>query len=224
MEGIRTVEGRSRFSDGSEQDHRISNSLSIISSLVHLKAKEAKADCARQILLDVAGRIDTVARLHRLLAQTDTRAVPIGAFLGDVCSALKALAADDNRVKVAVEIPGDLTLPSDVALRLGLLTGELFSNSVKYAHPTGVPTIITVACLSDRDGALTFSFEDDGIGFPENFDPTRQNSLGMKILAALGDQLGGHCEWQDLGIGLRFTCRIPAVVQRDVDADACDAN
>ena len=194
-----------------EQDHRISNSLAIISSLIHLKARNASVD-ARKALLDVAIRIDAVARLHRLLADADTSAVPIGTFLTDVCAGLTSFASDDDRIRVAVTCPSELALPANVALRLGLLTAELFSNSVKFAHPTGVPTRIKVACSKQPDGTVTFSFEDDGIGFPENFDQKLGESLGMKILRSLTADLSGGYEWQDLGIGLRFVCRCPAGV------------
>ena len=192
-----------------EEDHRISNSLSVISGLVRLKATDAKIDDARQILLDVAGRIETVARLHRLLARSETTAVPLGQFLGDVCAAMMLIAADDDRLRIAIECSDGLTVAANKALPLGLMTAELFANSIKYAHPTGVPTFIKVACRDEQDGRITFLFEDDGIGFPEHFDPARNESLGMKILDSLSAQLHGLSEWQDLGIGLRFLCRFP---------------
>jgi two-component sensor histidine kinase len=57
---------------------------------------------------------------------------------------------------------------------------------------------------------VDFSFEDDGIGFPETFDPRRSDSLGMHILHLLSNDLDGACEWQDKGIGLGFVCRFPS--------------
>lgn len=192
-----------------EEDHPISNSLSVISSLVRLKATDAKIDDIRQILLDVAGRIDTVARLHHLLARAEATGVPLGQFLGDVCAAMMSIAANHDRLRIAIECPGELTVPADKALPLGLITAELFANSIKYAHPTGVPTFIKVACWDEQDGTITFLFEDDGIGFPEDFDPTRHDSLGMKILDSLSVQLHGLPQWQDPGIGVRFLCRFP---------------
>jgi hypothetical protein len=40
----------------------------------------------RQILLDASARIETVAPLHRLLAQSDAKALPAAEFLRDMCS------------------------------------------------------------------------------------------------------------------------------------------
>ncbi len=208
MNNITLIREAADHLQAAEQDHRISNSLSVISGLVRLKATHAKVGDVRQILLDVAGRIETVARLHRLLA-ADMTGVPLRQFLQDVCEAMKSIAAEDNRFKMSIECPGELTVPAEKALRIGLLTTELFSNSIKYAHPTGVPTVIHVSCRNEGDGGLRFSFEDDGIGFPEDFDPTSHHSLGMKILESLCAQLHGQSEWQDLGVGLRFVCRFP---------------
>ena len=111
--------------------------------------------------------------------------------------------------RIAIECPNELTVSANKALSLGLITAELLANSIKYAHPTGVPTFIEIACRDEQDGTIAFLFEDDGIGFPEDFDPARNDSLGMKILESLTAQLHGLCRWQDLGIGLRFSCRFP---------------
>jgi two-component sensor histidine kinase len=195
-----------------EADHRIANSLAAISNLVRMEARNASAETSvervRHILLDALGRIETVGRLHRLLAQSNGKAVPAAEFLRDVCAAMGSIAGDDQ-VSATVECSDDLTIPPRAGLPLGLLTAELFSNSVKYAHPTGLPTIIRIECAREQDGALTFVFEDDGVGLPENFDPARDGSLGMRVAKALSEQLRGRYEWRDFGIGLRFTCRFP---------------
>ncbi len=52
-----------------EADHRIANSLAIISALVRARAGAAEADeDPKTFLLEIADRIETVAVLHRLLA------------------------------------------------------------------------------------------------------------------------------------------------------------
>lgn len=210
-----TIPNSNRFADSTvgEADHRIANSLAAISNLVRMEARnvsvQTSVERARQILLDASGRIETVGRLHRLLAQSNGKAVPAAEFLQDVCAAMSSIAAD-HQVSASVECSGDLTIPPKAGLPLGLLTAELFSNSVKYAHPTGLPTFIRVGFDRGRDGGLTFVFEDDGVGLPENFDPARDGSLGMRVARALSEQLCGRYEWQDYGIGLRFVCRFPA--------------
>jgi two-component sensor histidine kinase len=196
-----------------ETHHRIANSLAAISALVRMKATdpylEASVEHVREVLLDVSGRIDLLARLHRLLAHANSKAVPLAQFLRDVCEAMGSIVLDDGQVKATVECSGDLTLRPEASVPLGLLAAELFSNSVKYAHPTGLPTIIRIGCAQAQDGMLTFMFEDDGVGLPENFDPAHDGGLGMRLVQGLSDQLHGQFEWRDIGVGLRFICRLP---------------
>lgn len=197
-----------------EADHRIANSLASISALIRTKAGnpriEASVGHVRQVLLDVSGRIDMVARLHRLLASSRSEDVPVAQLLRDVCEAMRSIVLDDGQVKATVECSDDLTLRPEASAPLGLLAAELFSNSVKYAHPTGLPTIIRIGFSQAHDGMLTFVFEDDGVGLPESFDPAHEGSVGMRVVRGLSNQLRAQCQWQDTGIGLRYICRFPA--------------
>jgi two-component sensor histidine kinase len=189
-----------------ESWHRIGNNLSLISSFVRMKAKDSDVVAARGVLLDVAARIDTVSRLHRLLAHATSDAAPIAQLLRDVCDAMQSIA-ENRRLRISIDCPDTISLRSNAAVHLGLLVSELLSNSAKYAHPAGLPTDITISCVEDGGHALTFTYEDDGVGFPEHFDPARTDSLGMRVIESASRRLNGTCEWQDLGIGLRFVCR-----------------
>jgi two-component sensor histidine kinase len=192
-----------------EAHHRITNSLGTISGLVRRKARNAETDDVREFLLDVAGQIDTVAKLHRLLSRAKDHVVPVAEFLSNVLAATQAIANEGERIRVSLECPPAISVGAETALYLGLLTGELMSNAVKYAHPTGVTTCIRIVCRQDAAQALTFFFEDDGIGFPENFDPAADGGLGMTIIDSVCRQMRGSYTWHDSGIGLRFTCHIP---------------
>jgi two-component sensor histidine kinase len=192
-----------------EAHHRITNSLGTISGLVRQKARNANAGDVREFLLDVAVRIDTVAKLHRLLSRANDGRVPVAEFLSNVLAATQAISGEGERIKLTLECPPTMSVGAQTALHLGLLAGELMSNAIKYAHPTGVTTSVRIDCRRDDDEGLTFSFEDDGIGFPEDFDPATDGGLGMTIIDSVCRQMRGRHSWIDSGIGLRFTCRIP---------------
>src|SRR5689334_6579335 len=60
-----------------EANHRIANNLALIAGMVHLRANEIardgqsfSANDVRVVLDEVGSRIQTVGRLHRLLAHT----------------------------------------------------------------------------------------------------------------------------------------------------------
>jgi two-component sensor histidine kinase len=135
--GVRTLSG--------EADHRVANSLAMISSLVRLRAAKATfTDSPQTFLTEIADRIDTVGQLHRLIAQSSGGTVHLSKYLQEVCERLGALASDG--VSFSVGCSPEQIVPFSVASPLGLITAELFSNSLKYAHQP-VPAAPTEVCL-----------------------------------------------------------------------------
>jgi two-component sensor histidine kinase len=87
---------------------------------------------------------------------------------------------------------------------------------LKYAHPTGLPAKISVACNADpadAPTALLFTYEDDGVGFPEGFDLSNNGNLGMWFIRSLSKQIQGTTKWisDPLGVHfeLSFRCELP---------------
>jgi two-component sensor histidine kinase len=193
-----------------EADHRVANSLSVIAGLVRLEARRAAtmAD-PKAFLLEIANRIDTVARLHRHMAHSRDDAVRLGAYLREIGDALSdALAPTSTALNI--ECPPDIVIPFKVALPLGLITAELFSNSLKYAHPTGLPVKIALSCRQDDANGLSLVYEDDGVGFPEGFDAAQDGNLGMRVIHMLSEQLNAVRNWDSTPLGLRFEITVPS--------------
>src|SRR6202451_2879616 len=138
-----------------EADHRIANSLAMISSLVRLRAARADStDSPQTLLMEIADRIDTVGQLHRLIAQSSRGTVQLSKYLQEICERLGALASEG--VSFSVGCSPEQIVPFTVASPLGLITAELFSNSLKYAHPSGLPVKIALSCSRSAEHQLTF--------------------------------------------------------------------
>jgi two-component sensor histidine kinase len=78
---------------------------------------------------------------------------------------------------------------------------------LKYAHPAGLPAKISVSCKAiaeDRLRALLFEYEDDGVGFPEDFDISNDGNLGMRFIRSLSNQLQGTQNWISDPLGVHF--------------------
>lgn len=196
-----------------EADHRIANSLAVIGSLVRLRASDGNAaGNPRRFLTEIAERIDAVAKLHRLVAQSPSGTVQLDAYLHEICDGLvNALAPDATAV--SLNCSPEQTAPFNIALPLGLIAAELFSNSLKYAHPTGLPVKVTVSTRETGAGGLTFIYEDDGVGFPEGFDPSRDGDMGMHFIRSLSQQLNGTHKWLSDELGIRFEIVVPLTLQ-----------
>jgi two-component sensor histidine kinase len=53
------------------------------------------------------------------------------------------------------------------------------------------------------EGSYSFCFIDDGVGLPNDFDFTRSNTLGMKLIRQLSRQLAGNIYYKYDG-GCKF--------------------
>ena len=192
-----------------EAEHRIANSLQMISALVRQRAKSSKVSDPQTFLLEIADRIETVGKLHRLLGESATTGtVQIRKYLKEVCDRLRGALAP-TATSFSFDCPRDCPLPAKTALPLALITAELVSNSLKYAHPTGLPTKITLSCRPDEKGDLTIVYEDDGVGFPEGFDVSEAGHVGMRLIQLLSKGVGGHHEWLSDPLGIRFEIVLP---------------
>jgi two-component sensor histidine kinase len=195
------------FTSSNEADHRIANSLAVISGLVRVRAGADQGHASETFLLEIADRIDTVAKLHRLIAQPNSDAIELHIYLQEICQRLGHALTTTAAPSFSVFCPLDQTVPFNVAMPLGLITAELFSNSLKYAHPTGLPAKIFVSCkpvAEDGLTALIFEYEDDGVGFPEDFDISGDGNLGMRFIRSLSEQLQGKQNWISDPLGIHF--------------------
>jgi two-component sensor histidine kinase len=202
---------------GAEADHRIANSLAMISALVRLKAPQlaARPERVADFLLEIAGRIDAVAGLHRILSTCGTTGVLLSDYVPRVCESLSSTLAGGQATSFRYNFAPFVKVPPDVAQRIGLLAAELVTNAVKYAHPAGVPLRVTVSCTYNSGGDLVLEFEDDGVGFPENFDPDVDGDLGLRLVGSLCQQLHARHAWTSHELGLRFCLIVPADVLRE---------
>lgn len=191
-----------------EAEHRIANSLQLISALVRQRARSGEVSDPQTFLLEIADRIETVGKLHRFLGESTTGTVQLRKYLEEICNRLRG-ALTATATSFSFDCPADCTVPAKTALSLGLITAELISNSLKYAHPAGLPTRISLSCSCEEEGRLVIAYEDDGVGFPEDFDFNEAGHMGMNFIRLLSTGLEGHHVWHSDSLGIRFEIVLP---------------
>ncbi|MEG9503356.1 MAG: hypothetical protein MIN69_16115 [Methylorubrum extorquens] len=77
------------------------------------------------------------------------------------------------------------------------------TNAFKYAYPD-CDGDVRISVRAIESGHLQVTICDQGLGLPPDLDAGRSKSLGMKLIATLGRQLGGQPDWQDANPGTRF--------------------
>jgi PAS domain S-box-containing protein len=172
--------------------HRVKNNLQLINSLFNLQVRALPEGDARAALLEAAGRVRAMALVHERLYQSRTlSSISLDDYVGQLCDQLaNAASAPQRGIAMRVEV-APLEIGLDAAVPLGLLLNELVSNSLKHAFPEGRQGSIVVSIGREEGGMVRLTVADDGVGLPEGIDQTSSQTLGLKLVAALSDQLRG---------------------------------
>lgn len=188
-----------------EINHRVKNSLQLVSSLFGLQAAAAEDPRVARSLQEAMGRVAAVARIHdRLYRSPDVATVDLAAYLGDICTDLAALAP---QCEIAFQATGAVPMETDRAVRVALLMTELVTNAAKHAGPGRIG--VRLAAAETVPPSLTLAVRDEGPGLPEDFDIAGAQTLGVKIIRALVDQLGARLVATSMQPGAEIVVDIP---------------
>jgi two-component sensor histidine kinase len=192
-----------------EADHRIANNLASLSGVLRLQrnaisrsGKNLTTEQACMLLDDIGARIEVMAKLHKSLALSANRnGVNLGDFLREIAELIGTLGPDGKMV-LTFDHACDGHIDPRHALHAGLVAAELLTNAGKYAHPTGLPVKVHICCETEDDGSFVVEVTDDGIGFPENFDPSTDGGLGFQLMRALANGLCAELQFEHSSLGV----------------------
>jgi two-component sensor histidine kinase len=181
-----------------EFEHRITNGLQLIASLLSLQSRTMPTQEARIQLSIAARRVIALGTVnHRLHPSDQPTNVELKEFLIGLCDDLSDLLFQD-RTDHAILVEGTkVELPSSLASGLGLITNELITNSVKHANGN-----ITVRIEKAAPGTYSLSVLDDGPGPPVGCE-AKNKGLGMKLVVWLVKQIDGDLQIIPRANGIR---------------------
>jgi two-component sensor histidine kinase/PAS domain-containing protein len=173
-----------------ELQHRVSNSLQIIASIILMKARAVQSEEMRHHLHDAHKRVLSIAAVQtQLHASGATGSIAIAPYLSRLCESLATSMIGDSRPISLKVISDGGHASSREAESLGLIVTELVMNALKHAYPDEkTKGQITVAYdLAGTNWKLSVS--DDGIGQPDGVFAQAKSGLGTGIVKALSHQL-----------------------------------
>jgi two-component sensor histidine kinase len=201
-----------------EASHRTSNHFAMLAGLLRLQARGLRktgkvwtADEAWLVLEECGRRLEIVGKVHQLLGGSPSGA-PIYApdFLRTVVNGIGSSIKANESTRIVCDFSTAWFLSAEEAVALGLLVGELVTNAVKYAHPTGVAGVIRIEATAHGSDEVLVGVSDDGVGLPEGLNPLESCSLGFRMIRSLATQLGAKMSFQDDGLGLSCALQMPA--------------
>jgi len=189
-----------------EVNHRVANSLQLVSAMVSLQAGVLTDPGAREALADTQRRIQAIAQVHRrLYTSNDVESVDMQEYLGALVDELAETWSSEALPRALRLAAEPIRLATDRAVSLGVIVTELVTNACKYAYPDG-PGEVRVALSQAPDGHFLLAVEDDGCGMPADAVP-RGTGLGTKLIRVMAQSLHSIVEYDHAHDGVRATLR-----------------
>jgi PAS domain S-box-containing protein len=192
-----------------EVHHRVKNHFQTLASLLDLQADTIEDPRALAAIEDSQQRIQSMALVHQSLYQSgDVGRMDLAAYLRGLADELcRASGAEARHLTLRLTTEA-VWLPVETAMPCGLILNELLANAFKHAFPVGRPGVITVTLRTDVDGTCVLEVCDDGVGFPDGLDFHQSESLGLRLVCLLTEQLGGTLDMRRGG-GTHWTLTFP---------------
>jgi two-component sensor histidine kinase len=142
--------------------------------------------------------------VHEQLYQTrDLARIEFGRYVDHLTrDLLYAFGSRAKDIVVESQIP-PLMFDVNTAIPCGLIVNELVTNAIKHGFPESrsgqasaerTDKRIQIRIDSMKTGSWKLAVKDNGAGLPEHFDFRKTESLGMKIITALAEQMGAKVE------------------------------
>jgi two-component sensor histidine kinase len=192
-----------------EVNHRVGNSLQLVSAFVHLQSSALPDGPAREMMRETEARILAIAQIHRrLYTSQDVRSVDMDEYLTGLAEELEGSLRTSERPYTISLIVEPMKVATDRAVSLGVIVTELVTNAFKYAYRPGEPGEVRVRLA--RDGStISLCVEDDGVGMSEDAAP-RGTGLGQKIVRTMAASIQSRIERDLAHSGTRIVLAFPA--------------
>jgi two-component sensor histidine kinase len=187
-----------------EVNHRVANSLQLVSAMVRLQSTALADPAAREALADTQRRIDAIAQVHRrLYTSSDVESVDMRDYLGALIDELTRTWSTDRRPRHLSLVAEPIRLKPDRAVSLGVIVTELVTNACKYAYGDAAGEV-RVALAPAGETYFRLTVEDDGAGMSPAAQP-QGTGLGAKLIRAMTQSLGGDLAYDPAHRGVRAT-------------------
>ncbi|HWU03129.1 MAG TPA: histidine kinase dimerization/phosphoacceptor domain -containing protein [Novosphingobium sp.] len=186
-----------------EVNHRVANSLQMVSALVSMQARKAEGEEARALLADTRRRIHAIAQVHRqLYAAGGATSIAIADYIRALAAELEhtcSTPAAPRRILVDAQ---PAMMPASIAVALGVIINELVSNACKYAYGEHEPGQVRLTFATHGTDGFLLALEDDGRGMAQGATP-KGTGLGSQIIRAMAQTLKADLRYINKTPGLR---------------------
>lgn len=193
-----------------ELHHRVKNNLALVNSLINLQFDRYDDPKIKILLQEVQSKIFSILLVHQKLYDGKSlEHIPLDEYLRDLLEELERSSLRDVRMDLRLAFSADIYCEPETLIPLGLITTELFTNTVKHARPdAGTPLQFTLES-NEIPGKLLLIFSDNGQKSPAVGE--MGGGIGLTLINSLTEQIDGsyRVEHGSSG-GYRSILEIPA--------------
>ncbi|PKL84042.1 MAG: hypothetical protein CVV24_01925 [Ignavibacteriae bacterium HGW-Ignavibacteriae-3] len=176
-----------------EIHHRVKNNFMTVSNLLYLQADLVNDPKVTEVFLECQNRIKSMALIHEKLYQSETLSeVDIHSYVQRLISYIQSSYINTSaNILIDLDINPAIKFGTEKAISIALIINELLSNIFKYAFPSNQNGIVQIRLYKETDN-YRLTVKDDGVGFPEEYNAALSNSLGLKLVKMMSEQMRGN--------------------------------
>jgi two-component sensor histidine kinase len=102
-------------------------------------------------------------------------------YFSDICEDLKQVTPNCD---ILFDASAQIFVKTDHAINLALVVTELVTNAARHAYPNGTrgPIRVRLGCVDGNVARI--SVRDEGLGLVPDFEVTKGNGFGMRLVKA----------------------------------------
>ncbi|NOS85791.1 MAG: PAS domain S-box protein [Ignavibacteria bacterium] len=179
-----------------EIHHRVKNNLQVVSSLLKMQSEKISDKVVRKYFLESRDKVNAIALIHeQLYKMRDLSRINFSEYINSLVDNMKVMHTLNEPVTINV-FAEELTLPIDIAMPCGLILNELMLNALKHPFSSDfVDAKIDVEFSYDKStDNYKLIVKDNGKGFPDDIELSSHDTMGLKLINTLTNQIDGKIE------------------------------
>ncbi|MDB4922958.1 histidine kinase dimerization/phosphoacceptor domain -containing protein [Mucilaginibacter sp.] len=196
-----------------EVNHRVKNNLHMVISLLESQAMYLEND-ALEAMETSKHRIFSMSLIHQKLYQSDdVKTIDMSVYLPELVNYLRDSFDAGKYIHFSIEVdPVQLSIAQ--AIPLALVLNEAITNSIKYAFPGNRRGEISIKMRQTCEN-IELIIRDNGVGMVMAREDTDLNSLGLKLMRGLIEEISGQIQFENNnGTVIRITFKIDLMVEK----------
>jgi len=191
-------------STSDEINHRVANSLQLLSAMVSAEARGIQDPVAAAAFDMTLRRIGAIAGVHRQLYRSHQGAmVNLGTYLDELGGELEESVADTAAGRFVIVHAAGVLVRAEEATSIGIIVSEIVTNAFKHAYAPGASGIVSIALRATARGGYLLEVKDCGQGRDPD-QAARGTGLGGRLVGMMATKLGGHHAWLHANPGTCF--------------------